>query len=357
MTLAEQSKKTEAQEILERCVGRKGIWADPTRYAHQCWTRDMMLAIMPVLLAQKRFADVRNHLENLSKRQKPNGQIPILYLDGTFAWLASKLAKSIRTRKMSFMLKRFLAGELWNLTPGTRDSEIMYLLGMLTYAREANDWSLIDTYSEQISRALSYVETSLMHDGLILGADWRDTMHRELNDKALLTNNSILYHVYLQLNKVDEAVALRQRIDQRFWSGSQLMDYPGATRFDPLGAALAIIFDVVPPSRFPDVVAGFRSVDTQYGVSIKCRHNPTSAEEASVIERTDGVVVWPFIVGFTVLALDAMGEAEFAQEQFAKLSALKGFREWYDPESGNGYGAHEQLWSATLYLRAQQSLQ
>jgi GH15 family glucan-1,4-alpha-glucosidase len=35
---------------------------------------------------------------------------------------------------------------------------------------------------------------------------------------------------------------------------------------------------------------------------------------------------------------------------------LNGFREWYDPATGKGYGAQEQLWSATLFLRAARAL-
>ncbi len=42
----------------------------------------------------------------------------------------------------------------------------------------------------------------------------------------------------------------------------------------------------------------------------------------------------------------------FAAAQFTKMLEHKGFREWYDPATGTGYGANEQLWSAVLLLRA-----
>jgi hypothetical protein len=70
-----------------------------------------------------------------------------------------------------------------------------------------------------------------------------------------------------------------------------------------------------------------------------------------VIDRTDGVVVWPFIIGFSILALQKMGEHELVEKQLEKLLKLRGFYEWYDPESGKGFGAREQLWGATLLLR------
>ena len=49
-------------------------------------------------------------------------------------------------------------------------------------------------------------------------------------------------------------------------------------------------------------------------------------------------------------------KADKAKDQFKKLSSLESFREWYDPSTGKGYGAREQLWSAALYLRAAKAL-
>jgi GH15 family glucan-1,4-alpha-glucosidase len=47
-----------------------------------------------------------------------------------------------------------------------------------------------------------------------------------------------------------------------------------------------------------------------------------------------------------------MGRRRLAEEGFKKYTALDGFYEWYDPSTGKGYGAKDQLWSAALYLRA-----
>ncbi|MBI5003614.1 hypothetical protein HZC00_00790 [Candidatus Kaiserbacteria bacterium] len=347
------SKKINAADaILKKCIGTKGVWADPSRYRYQCWTRDLAIAIAPTLLQMGKPGIVRTHLENLSKRQRPNGQIPILFLDRLAPFLADKVKRSIRDRKISFMLGRFLQGQLWNLTPGTRDSEILYIVGMYEYARRTGDRTLQTQYDSVIRKALDHIETNLMRDGLVIGCDWRDTMHLELGDRSLLTNNSLMYHAYWLMGEQAKADQLRDRINNRFWSDGSYLDYPGSTRFDPLGGAFAILFDVAPKERYASLAASFRSVDTPSGVAIKCRHNPISPEEAEVIERTDGVVVWPFVVGFSILALDKIGEREMAEEQLMKLEKLEGFREWYDPSTGKGFGALEQLWSATLFLRS-----
>jgi len=350
-------KVRDAEQILERCIGTHGVWADPTRYRHQCWTRDFALAILPLLIECREFAIARTHLQELTKRVRKNGQVPILFLDKTLPFLTDKVTKSIRDRKISFMLRRYVTGNLWNLTPGTRDSEICYLIAMHEYAIHAHDQSLITDNVEVLHRVMHYIEHNLITDGLLTGCDWRDTMHRELGKSALLTNNSLLYHAYMLMHQTQKAHWLLQRINQKFWNGTSFQDAPNRSRFDPLGGALAVLHGAIPHDRYASLIQSFRSVDSPHGVTIKCKHNPFGPEEQEVIDRTDGVVVWPFIVGFSVLALIKMGDIKFAQEQFDKLTALKGFREWYDPANGKGFGTNEQLWSATLYLRAANALE
>lgn len=350
----ELTKARAAEKILESCIGRHGIWAGNGRYAGQCWTRDMALASAPLLMEEERFSDVRRHLETLSRQQHVSGKIPILYLDGvrgTIRFLLDKTRKSIRENKMSFMLGRFREGELWNLTPGTRDSEILYLLAMLEYG--THDPAFLTRHGEQVVLAFRHVHAYLMEDGLLTGADWRDTMEKELRTQPLLTNNSILFRVYQLAGLTDRAEALRTRILDTHFANGEVIDYPGNDRFDPLGASLAVLHGVVVGEKYrARIVEHMRQVDSPTGVTIRCRHNPMNDVEDAMIKRTNGVVSWPFVVGFTVLALLEMGERAFAEEQFAKMVAHDGFREYYDPSDAAGYGEINQLWSAALYLRA-----
>jgi GH15 family glucan-1,4-alpha-glucosidase len=92
------------------------------------------------------------------------------------------------------------------------------------------------------------------------------------------------------------------------------------------------------------------------GVTIQCKHNPYLPGEREVIERTGGIVIWPFVIGFTVLAALHIGADEFALDEFNKFVHLDGFGEWYDPDDGNKWGEFEQGWSAALYVRAFQAL-
>lgn len=380
-------KLYEAVNILMSCIGDNGVWADPTRYRGQCWTRDFNLAILPALLDLGLTGIAREHLDNLYKRQRSDGAIPILFLDGVSGstrFLLDKGLKSVRDGKMSFMLGKYLRGELYNLTPGTRDSELHYIIAQCEFFRavcgcEEDVWRSIVRQpswrsARGIDEALAYIESNLLEDGLLTGADWRDTMEKQLHHTPLLSNNSLLVRVYDLLGEDDKAHALRERIEKAYWVkdlvedkfghlAQRLQDWPGNTRFDPLGASLAVLHDVVGADRYRDILYGFDSVDTEHGVTIQCKHNPfTGSEEARVIEDTKGNVIWPFVMGFSILALLKMSKKattagvahrsrEMASNQFAKYTNLEGFREWYDPRTGLGYGAYKQLWSATLYVR------
>jgi len=378
-------KLYEAHGILRECFGDNGVWADPSRYRRQCWTRDFGLAIQPLLLtfaerdsmhrragncdsAEQTIAE--RHLCSLEARQRPDGQIPIVFLDGWRGharFLSDKIARSLRDRKLSFMLGRYLQGQLGQLTPGTRDSELLYIVAALEHAERTG---LFPVSMDSIKLAMRYIKRNLLDSrGLLLGADWRDTMHLQLREKPLLTNNALLFHAYDLLSRhgdnksfwETQAHLQRDLINKVFWDGSLLQDWPrnnnSKQRFDPLGASLAVLFDVIPPERYADVWKGFDSVDSPYGVTIRCRHNPVRPEEGAIIERTDGQVIWPFVVGFAAMAMDKMAKKTGlnpfeASRQLYKLYNLEGFREWYDPATGKGYGAQRQLWSATLFTRA-----
>lgn len=350
-------KATEALRILRSCLSKgNGIFASPDRYLYQCWTRDVALAVAPLLLSLGETNIVRTHLENLSERQRPNGQIPILFLSDEVAWREKKVAER---GENSFMVSRYDSGELWNLTPGTKDSEILYVIAMYEYAQATGDYSLLEHYSDTVRHAMTYVEEHNLNTvGLTVGADWRDTMEVYLSDRALLTNNVLLVRAYDLMGEERKAKAQRERVREYFWRNGNCVDYiPDGDRPDPLGIALAVLYDVFPEESGERVRELLHSVDTDYGVTIKCIHNPYAEGEVEVFKRTEGEVIWPFVVGFSVMALKKLGYNHEARALFKKLHDLDGFYEWYDPTDGRGWGAKEQLWSATLYLRAKKYLE
>ena len=341
-----------AWNIVVECLAPGfGVYASPDRYLYQCWTRDLALAVAPLLLSYGHADIVKDHLRNLCERQRDNGQIHILFLSDEKEWRARKVAQR---GENSFMVGRYDAGELWNLTPGTKDPEILFVIAMYEYRNATGDNSLFEEFPTAIESAIGYVEHyNMTDDKLVVGADWRDTMEKELANKPLLTNNVLLARAYQLMGQIEHAEDLERQIMMQFVQEGLFVDYlPDGVRPDPLGLALGVLNNVVPEAAYQTVVRQFGDVDTNCGVTIKCIHNPYSSGEQEVFAQTGGEVVWPFVVGFTAMALKKMGYIEYANEMLQKMEQLNGFYEWYDPRNGKGYGAKEQLWSAALYIRA-----
>jgi hypothetical protein len=215
-----------------------------------------------------------------------------------------------------------------------------------------------------MTSAMQYLTQNLMPNGLLVGADWRDTMHVELGTKTLMSNNFLLLKLLKLRRERTMAREVERRLQERHFVNGRWIDYEGSQRHDPLGESFRILQmeqGELPPSR--DFVKACETLDSPYGLTHRCRHNPTpqgGEEEARVINETDGVVVWPFGIGYPILAALRFKSVEgnaFARAQFQKLNDLAGFWEWYDSRTGIGYGAREQLWSAALYLRAFYAMQ
>ena len=352
--MQEVSRMQEAKDIVSACIGKNGLWADTGRYRYQCWTRDFVIAGLEALLDIGREDIARKHLDMLKAKQQPNGKIPILYLDDTPRWLYGKITGGIKRRRMPFMLKRYILGigSIENFSPWTKDSEILYCLGVLTYHKKTGDDYFMDQHFPSMSAALHYVDTKLLSNGKAIGGDWRDTM-TGLHDKTVLTNNAFLYEVYHRLGKTVKARNLRATIQQEYYTGTHHRDYPGVDDLDLLGQSLAVLFDISEPPQHLDIIRSVQKLDTPFTFSINnCLPNPRTPEEALAVKRTNQYgVVWPFVTGYAILALLKMGERAMAVDQFQKWNRLQGFYEWYDPKTGEPHGGKQQLWSAALYIR------
>lgn len=358
MTSIVSRKLQLARGIIETCIGPRGVWASPVRYKYQCWTRDFVIATEEALFDLGMYEVAKTHLNELAKHQYQDGRMPIMFLDKPMRWLALKTWHSIRNWRMSFLLRQYFSKDgIGQLSPWTRDSEFLYVLGVARLSRVLNDDAFLAKHAQQISAALNYVESSLMKDGLIFGGDWRDT-RPDLTDKFLLTNNCLLYQAYALLGETKKAAVLKDTVNNRFWTGSYYRDYIGVDDFDTLGNALAILFDIAPRNRWASIIQSAEALDTPYGYKLnKVTLPPKSKEETEIMLRTNQFgVIWPFIHGFMILAALKGGKDGVARRQFKKWTALDGFFEFYDPITGNGHGSVDQVWSAALYLRTTRAL-
>ncbi len=350
--IAHARKVKRAEEIFAHCTTRSSAWTGYGPSEHESWTRDFTFAVLPLLLERRKFPLAKRYLEELGKRQRPNGQIPVVFIDRPVSFVSEKIGKSIRKGKLSFMLKRYLSGNLWNLNPGTHDSELLYLIAIHDFAAALTEKDpFIVLQEKRVGLANKYLNLHLLKNGMIIGGDWRDDMHIELEHKPLLSNNVLLHRVWERMNQTGKAHHLKELINKQFWSGSHYRDSPTSVQFDPFGTALGILYKVIPHEHFPSVVNSFIEMDSTNGITI---HYKTVAEKAnndSPENRSDRIVC-PAVVSFCILALLKMGEVDFAEMQFRKLCALNGFYEFHDPVTAKGIGAPDQLRSAALFIRA-----
>lgn len=364
-----QNTYQNAQSILYSCQGKTGIFASPDRYRLQCWTRDFVVAVLGVLVngsaEQRRLAQMQ--FNELARRQESNGQIPILYLEQALTWAMQKTTRSVHRYKkhgtISFMLKHFLRhGNVNQLTPWTRDSEVLYILGVATYYRITGDHMWFERHIPHIDRALRYIKNELVSNHLIYGSDWRDSKP-EYTRSYLLTMQCWLYRAYSLLGMEIEADALKETIRDRFWvyepNEAYFRDRLGTNEFDTLGNALAILYGVAHPDQYESIITKADSVCTPYGYKLDgVTLPPTSQNEREQLSRTpQNWVIWPWIHYYMVLALIKAGKPNRALEEFAKMERLEDFREFYLPDTGEGGGSYNQLWSACMHMQAHHALQ
>lgn len=353
-------KEKQANEILESCIGKRGVWASNARYRWQCWTRDFVIAVLPLLLEKKIHLDVaKSHLSCMADRQKSSGQIPILFIENNPRWLHQKMMNTVNNKRFSFMLRKFFSlNGISQLTPWTKDSEILYCLGVAMYYRQTGDMLFWERHCPSVDLAIDYINSRLSYGGLVFGSDWRDTKP-EFNRVMLLTNNCFLYEAYKQLGMSMEAKDLREKINKYFWTGTHYRDYIGTDRFDTLGNALTILYGIAPEENYKSILDEANKLSTPYGFKLNGVTLPPKDEaEKKLMERIeqDGVI-WPFISGFMIMAFHKAGFTDQAKTDFAKWSQVSGFYEFYNPKTGEGHGSSDQLWSAMLYLRLAQLIQ
>ncbi|MBI4440498.1 hypothetical protein HY638_05990 [Candidatus Woesearchaeota archaeon] len=366
----------EAEEVIQGCIGSNGIWASPglTEYRYQYFTRDFAIGGLYGLLKVGHQDVARKHLSNLAQHQHDDGHISIILYDEPYKILFQKVVRLMkdpsRIRKIGNHLP-LLAGQSStdNLTPHTTDSELHYIDAFRTYEILTGDTTLSEEHPDSIERALAFAETNI-RDGLFRGGDWRDNVRflkktekwnnnvREPEDVTLLSNNALLYHVYNLMGLKDKAKPLRDEIIKSFWKGEYYTDHPETDSFDTLGQALAVRWGIAEEGQYPSVIKQFEKMLTPYGFRANDLAMPECiGEEKKTNERVNQYgTIWPHAMGNAIIALEKMGAHELVLEGFNRWNQLKGFREWYNPLTGEGGGAQRQMWSAALYLNVERRL-
>ena len=279
---------------------------------------------------------------------------------------------------------------------GSSDTTPLFLIGLAAYREAAGDPNFLE---EAAGKAIRWMEYQSPSDRVIVDqqptSDWRD--EQWVMGFGLYVNS--LVHTYLKLfgsderaillstemNKpvhrgdwmppnANEGLALKKKPYYALWSYKLYSNQ----RFDLLGNSLAVLSGVatrkkaesivdwvesscrtmregsmlsvgLPPNLFPYI----ESEDLDWRNRYKKFNNPGEYHNGGI---------WPFVCGFYIAVLVAVGRQRLAERKLAALAELVsrsidpkldfGFNEWIRAQDGLACGEDWQTWSAAMYLYA-----
>ncbi|MDF9796313.1 hypothetical protein OKW21_001576 [Catalinimonas alkaloidigena] len=340
---------------------RTAAWGYPEPY-----TRDLLISILGIVVSDNRqlMKSMRKVLETLAKNQTQNGHIPSLVHDSK--------------------------------DRGASDTTPLFLLAIGIF-RIVNDEPAF--LSEAANKALTWMDYQSPSDRHLVAqqptSDWRDELWATgyglfvntlvysylrlfgQHEKAgfvhrLMSKFTILGGV--QHRHVHEGLVVTHKPYYAFWS----YKIYSSERFDLLGNSLAILSGVASPSRAKKMVSWIegecRSMKEKGDLALELPPNffpfinPEDPDWLGRYEKFNmpgnyhNGGIWPFICGFYVAALVAVGQHELAEKKLLALTdAIRtsnnkslefGFNEWIKAQNGKPMGQDWQSWSAALYLYA-----
>jgi len=150
-----------------------------------------------------------------------------------------------------------------------------------------------------------------------------------------------------------KAMALKQAINDRLWHQDHYAYYEGSDRWEGLGNALAVLWDIADDDRANTI---FRTVTpTPHGLPCLWPRYPLWRPWLLRDEYFyHNGMVWPFVQGYWAWAAATRGATGVFTAELDALTDLAGraetFHEFYRPDTGRPGGSARQLWSAAGYL-------
>ena len=179
---SEPQKLSEAKAVISECRRDEGFHASTRNYP-QFWNRDLVYS-EGVLLDLGYAREVRAQLSEFARLQRGDGQIPTS--------IALSDSKGSKPRFHSW----------------TSDTEILFVIGMMTYRDVVND-SFYQQNTGHVALCVDFIERRLNGYGLIPGMDWRDAMPNYMG-KFLLSNQMLLANMYESMGNHDQANRIKE---------------------------------------------------------------------------------------------------------------------------------------------------
>ena len=311
-------------------------------------------------------------LLTLAAHQAPNGQIP-KYVDP---------AKN--------------SADFWYL--GCIDATLWWLIGVHYVERRVPGLAL--RLQDAVRRALDWLACQEHQQIFLLqqneASDWADIMPRS---GFVLYSNALWYHVK-RLYDLSHREATHEHFNCLFHpAGGRQAEYKRLrllTHYvrqkthnrdlylsfvnlgfwgdegDVFGNLLALLFGLADEHQSSRILAAIEK--NQAGAAYPLRVTCTPIRQSdpfwrsymgrhsqNLEHRYHNGGIWPFVGGFWVLALAAVGRSSEAARQLAGLARANGvnrweFNEWFHGQSGRPEGMPRQTWNAAMFLLARHGL-
>jgi glycogen debranching enzyme len=363
----EEAKKAAVEVLLHNSRGphdslpRTAGWGYPEPY-----TRDLLISSLGFLVSRNKrlIKSLERVLETLARNQSRLGHIPSLVHDPE--------------------------------DRGSSDATPLFILAAGFYRRATGN---PDFLSAAVRRAMRWMEYQSPSDRVLVAqlptSDWRDeqwVLGFGLYVNALVYSYLRLYGRHKRASALEDLVdrftVRGERMQWHVHEGLMMPDKPylaawsykiyNNERFDLLGNSLAILSGLVPADRAAQMVdwieeecrglkeQGLLGGDLPPNFFPYIRPDdpdwrPRYGKFNRPGEYHNGGI-WPFVCGFYIAALVAVGRHELAEAKLLALSELVrasreadvafGFNEWHAAQDGTPRGQDWQTWSAALYLYA-----
>jgi hypothetical protein len=365
--LIEQAKDAAIKVLLHNAHGpyrglpRAAGWGYPEPY-----TRDLMISSLGILISgnRKLIKSLRKAMETLAQNQSRLGHIPSLVHDPT--------------------------------DRGSSDCTPLFLMAVALFRQVTGE---VDFLKEAAKKAMLWMEYQSPTDRVIVDqlptSDWRD--EQWVLGYGLFVNTVV--YIYLrffgqhdraatlhemmgrftvkgdkQNRHVHEGLVLRYKPYYALWS----YKVHRSERFDLLGNSLAILSGIASPSRARELIswieAECKSLRANKELAADLPPNlfpyiqPNDPDWMSRYKNYNqpgeyhNGGIWPFVCGFYIAALVAVGKYRLAQKKLVVLTDIIkpareadvdfGFNEWLRAQDGTPQGQDWQSWSAAMYLYA-----
>ncbi|WP_342332375.1 amylo-alpha-1,6-glucosidase [Pedobacter sp. FW305-3-2-15-E-R2A2] len=342
---------------------RTAGWGYPEPY-----TRDLLISVLGIVLSGDRslLASVRNVLESLAKNQSPHGHISSLVHD--------KEDRGASDTTPLFLLATGIFRQCSD-EPGFLEPAVLLALTWMEYQRPT-DGGLIAQQPTSDWRDEQWVPGYGLFVNTLMYAVYRIFNEHKKAEEILREMNRFSIRQKVQHHYVHEGLALKHKPYYALWSYKVY----SSERFDLLGNSMAVLFGMAKLSRGRKMMrwlegecAAMRRAGL-LGPELAPNFFPfIKPDDPDWLPRYEhfnlpGTYhnggIWPFVCGFHIAALVAVGAFRLAEAQLMELTRMIkrsadktknlefGFNEWLLAKDGQPAGQDWQSWSAAMYLYA-----